>query len=238
MRRIPIGIVAALGAAAWLACVGDDPVTSGPVVGDRLGACFPDGTCKQGLECRQPEKICLSPGEPIPADAGVDASKGAADASGGDGATSGDASSGDASSADGGGCVAHAETTAGIRCGTTKCTPTQGCCASATTLACNTTTTCTQQSGNFYTCDGTASCGGGGLRCCLAQTRNAPLGEATACTSTIAASSTTCMQQACTTDQRTLCNSPTECPSQNCVPTEVALDPSGTHRLVWGICAP
>lgn len=61
--------------AAWFACTGDAPGLvastgdSGAVTGDRLGPCFGDGTCKQGLVCRNGE-ICLTPDEPAPQDAG------------------------------------------------------------------------------------------------------------------------------------------------------------------------
>lgn len=71
----------------WLACVGDDPAPGpgatnadgGVPMGDRLGPCFPDGKCKEGLVCRD-GAVCLRPEEPpptpdggAPADSGGDA---------------------------------------------------------------------------------------------------------------------------------------------------------------------
>jgi hypothetical protein len=110
MRRTFVMLAGVIAAASWTACVGDDPVTggsSGPATGDRLGACFPDGKCKEGLECRLPERICLTPGEPVPPDAGADASRGGTDR---------DASVEDAqvdATADGGACTPSPQASSG-----------------------------------------------------------------------------------------------------------------------------
>ena len=79
----PLAVMSVAFAVAWLACVGDEPAATstpadgGAAVGDRLGPCFPDGKCKEGLVCRDGE-ICLTPDEPRPVD---DAASGVADAS-------------------------------------------------------------------------------------------------------------------------------------------------------------
>ena len=81
----PLAVISVALAMAWVACVGDDPgpvsstpsADGGAAVGDRLGPCFPDGKCKEGLVCRD-GAVCLTPDEPRPVD---DAASGVADAS-------------------------------------------------------------------------------------------------------------------------------------------------------------
>lgn len=235
MRRTFVWLAGVIAAASWTACVGEDPVTggsSGPATGDRLGPCFEDGKCKEGLECRLPERVCLTPGEPVPPDAGIDASRG-------EGGASVDSGSGaDAGGEGGAACVPQSEPTPGVRCGTTKCGSAEGCCVRPDSAsACNTASPCTTQGGNFFMCDGPMACPTPVFRCCLVE---APLlsGAVTTCAARLRSTSTTCMQSACGAGQKMVCNVNTDCPSNQCVPTEVVLDSNGGHVTVWGICAP
>jgi hypothetical protein len=232
MRRTFVMLAGVIAAASWTACVGDDPVTggsNGPATGDRLGPCFDDGKCKEGLECRLPERICLTPGEPVPPDAGIDA--GAAE----DGGTDAGDSRPDAAVEGGAACVPRSEPSPGVRCGGTKCSSTEGCCVRAGVTACNTESPCTSQGGSFFTCDGPMACPAPTFRCCLVE---APVvsGATTMCTARLRGGSTTCMQSTCGSGQKMVCRLNSDCPSGNCVPTEIALDDTGLATTVWGIC--
>ena len=225
-------VVAGL-AATWVACVGDDPTSGGgggPAVGDRLGACFDDGKCKQGLECRLPERICLTPGEPVPPDAGIDGSVGPQPGKDASSATDaqGDARR-DAGSEAGAACVIEASPNAGPYCAgaDVRCSGGMGCCTLQGTRSCTSAASC---SGNFFACDGSKSCNGD--RCCLQTAGPADRGQ---CTSGLIGSSSACSPTgAC--NAAIVCNSKDDCPATNCVPTRIVLDTTNNRSVVWGIC--
>lgn len=235
MRRFAIVVAAALGAASWVACVGSDPATGGsggPATGDRLGACFPDGKCKEGLECRLPERICLTPGEPVPADAGIDASGGGSDGGTPDGAA-------DASAADGGGgdCTQSPQADGpGPFCDGVKCGTGEGCCHTTTgKLQCQPQNMCFANGGTqFFACDGPGACGGGGTNCCLTATGAPTTG--TQCGQKLVASTTACGTATCEPQSKfTLCKTTADCNGfGTCIPVEVELRPN--EIVHWGVC--
>lgn len=225
-------VAVALGAASWMACVGDDPAASssgGAAVGDRLGACFPDGKCKEGLECRLPERICLTPGEPVPPDAGRDASGG-----GGDGGLDGSATDGNAdSSGDGGACTLSQQASSpGPYCDATKCQNGLGCCATAaSTVSCTDATACSNNGGQFFACDGKGSCGA--ANCCLLITGGGSTGAA--CGQKLVGTATSCTGNPCAAQQMiTVCTTASDCGGVTCEPVEVELAPN--RIVVWGRC--
>ncbi len=225
-------VAAALGAASWVACVGSDPATGGsggPATGDRLGACFPDGKCKEGLECRLPERICLTPGEPLPADAGIDASGGGSDGGAPDGAAE--------ASTDGGGgsCILSKQAPGpGPYCDGKQCLNGKGCCASAANVDCNDQASCNAIGGaKFFGCDGPLSCNG--AFCCLDATASGGLGGKL-CAERVFANATYCTGNPCeAVGKSTVCTTTADCNGQgSCVLTEVELAPDKV--VVWGRC--
>jgi hypothetical protein len=173
MRRILFGAVAfAITFLPFIACVGEDPGSSGnaspdggdagPLVGDYLGPCFEDGTCKTGLECDAQLKRCKRPGQELeggtPADSGGDAP--------------GD-SGNDAASACPGKVLDLGDTNK-IGCATgnqsPSCDKTQGlvCCYRPNVVECTTSAACTTMpSSTTWSCSSWAQCTGAGRVCCL-----------------------------------------------------------------------
>lgn len=220
----------------WTACVGDDPAASrGPAVGDRLGPCFPDGKCKEGLQCRDGE-ICLKPDEPKPLPDGGTApvdSGGAQD--GGGGSDSGPESGADAGPLE---CKLPSPTDR-IPCGSTNCRPDEGegCCTTATTRQCTTSSMCPSamigQQG-YFPYSGSDTCQGTNL-CCLAVADGSSPAP-TVCAQAVRGSSSSCSALCNANNQRQLCDKgSTECGALTCMPTEILLG-SNPEPVVWGLC--
>ena len=204
--------------------------SSGPATGDRLGACFPDGKCKEGLECRLPERICLTPGEPVPPDAGADASSGGTDR---------DASVEDAqvdATADGGACTPSPQASSGqgpYCYNYANCATGRGCCADANKpLGCAASTECTSIGGtSFFACDGPGACGN--LHCCVEVDSSA---ASVGCNVTLIAKGSTCSANVCVPPtSRTLCQSAQDCGGKPCELTRVQV--AKNFVAVWGVCA-
>jgi hypothetical protein len=240
MRFFVTSSLAVVLGVSWVACVGDDPVSNGgAATGDRLGPCFPDKKCKEGLECREPELICLTPGEPTPlpdggtapVDGGGNDSGSANDSSANDGSTSGD------SSTTGDGGVCSLPTGAGIWCGTTKgsCPFPNGCCGRATGVDCaQSPTTCTPNGGKLFLCDSPIQCNGG--NCCLTTGNGTP--PFPACSAKIVGGSSVCNTTSpCNTGEKYLCRSDADCGLAGaCIPTGIALGGIDYPVAVYGVC--
>jgi hypothetical protein len=238
--RLAVGTIAFVTlSAGWIACVGDDPTSSsGPAVGDRLGACFPDGKCKEGLECRDGE-ICLRKDEPKPLPDGgsvpADSGSGTIDSGGVvDGGGGGDAA-GDGA-VDGGACKLPSETTHMV-CPNQNCSAgvSEGCCASAASFICAQDTECEQAGESFFSCNGPAVCGAN-YDCCLAPSANLSMPVPTACSGAFRAAKSLCYPQGtCPAGHKKLCTKDGDCDGQKCTPFEVHVD-AYPMPIVWGFC--
>lgn len=217
IRRFSVvGIVALALGGGWTACVGDDTASgsSGPQRGDRLGPCFADGKCKEGLVCRDGE-ICLTPDEPKPSnDGGGDVA---------DSATPSDAAPGDAG-ADGATCTPYVPPapSSGAYCppGTCGSNP-EGCCLlSGNSWMCGTKGAACPQAAPFWGCETQAQCGN--ARCCLLS--DGPPTAGTTCTAHSTNGRTSCVDpnQCVPLGGRETCNTNADCPTQNCRAEEVS----------------
>jgi hypothetical protein len=243
MRSFLTSSLVVVVAVAWVACVGDDPGasgTSGPATGDRLGPCFSDKKCKEGLECREPELICLTPGEPVPPDAGSSSSGGSSSGGSSSGASSsgsnGDGSTVDGSSTDGGGgCAIDNAVGNGPACGAVgRCLPSvKVCCATPTGPTCKPTAPeCTASNGKPFACDGKLACNG--LYCCAALANPASTQPPLTCSSFLHLDNSGCVGNPCA--ENMLCRSVDDCTTgKPCVPTEVKLG-EAPDTVVWGVC--
>ncbi|HVH43456.1 MAG TPA: hypothetical protein VM925_13975 [Labilithrix sp.] len=211
---VMLSLALALGG-GWTACVGDDPgaTKSAPAMGDRLGPCFPDGKCKEGLVCRDGE-ICLTPDEPKP---NVDAGGGEGDANTTDVVVP-DAAS-EAST-----CTPH-PSTAGPFCLPSSCASGEACCQSGTAPVCGAPggSTC-PAAANIWACETRAQCGN--LRCCLLAepSTGTPTDNTTSCANKVQNGRTRCLPEAdcAPTGGRQTCATDFECSSSECRNEEVA----------------
>jgi hypothetical protein len=235
MRRVLVlGAISFAVAANMAACVGDDPalVSSGKTPGERLGPCFADGKCKEGLVCRDGE-ICLNPDEPKPvSDAGGDANGTTND----DGGIVGNDSGTDAPAV---GCTPTAITKEGPQCGgVPPCSNGMVCCPS-TPSRCDfsSPTTCPDQS--YWGCESNEQCvaanGVNGLTCCIFSNLNQTDGV-TSCSAKSGSGTSQCMQDTNCNGGRRACTSDNDCLSQSCRFEEITTRQG--FSVVIKVCAP
>jgi hypothetical protein len=225
MGRYPVLLGGVLAGAVWMACVGEDPVTGGgPAVGDRLGACFPDGKCKEGLECRLPERICLTPGEPLPDAGGADG--------GDDGPVSTDA--GSDTTIDAAVCARTPQATGpGPNCAGSQCAKGEACCSAGGTVSCADKSVCeTNLQPKVFACDGPGACGGT-LRCCVGARPASPAVKGV-CGERFIGDGSYCSDVACAAGESTACTRNEDCAGGTCAPLEIELAPN--QIVVWGAC--
>lgn len=208
---------------AFAACLGDDPVPPVPApagsgdhgvaAGDRLGRCFPDGSCKVGLVCKNGE-ICLPPDEQV-ADAAIDVHADAASLVPDTGAPDAAVEA----------CVLSAPGE-GPSCGPTSCAQQKVCCGrDCEDGTCSGTTP-------IWSCEREAHCFGG-MGCCIYGT-SVPPG---ACSAKLTSAQSRCKGSAldcAPSGGRPLCNTNTDCPSRLCVPHE--LQAANGFTVVLKVC--
>jgi hypothetical protein len=218
VRRLASTIFVCLG---WLACVGDDPVSPLDAgTGDRLGPCFSDGKCKEGLECHPTEKVCVARDEPV------------VDGGGGGDTTPADSSS-DAAEAgvtDAATPPCELSVDPGVRCPAVTCTGVTSCCID---LDGNHTCANSCASGTKrYECDSKSVCGGG-TRCCANVASERP---GVACNKQVTLTFSYCETGSCPGTTRPTCRTAAECtaPGAQCVLKEVELVTDVV--AVWGFC--
>ncbi len=234
-RRVgtTVGAIGCVAAAAVFACStfsSDNEPAPPPQPGERLGACLSDGKCNPGLECRLPERICLTPGEPLPPN--VDAS--VLDGGGLPDVAPSDASKDNAQpDATAGSCNLTSGNPPGPRCSSMQCAPDEICCVTGGSAQCLIKSSC--QGPEIYACDN-GGCAPGNT-CCLGAVGN--LGDGGACGRTITAAQSVCVS-VCQTAEHTFCKNDTECLTDsgknNCQPVEVTT--GGPFKPIWKICMP
>lgn len=218
MRRI---LATLFVSGAWLACVGDDPIAVAPdaKTGDRLGPCFDDGKCKEGLVCHPTEKVCVAANDTAP-DASGDASTSDPEA--------------DASDADADVPQCMLRPTAGIPCPDVACSaPLNRCCIDgAGKKSCS--GSCSAGGSRYFECDSVQVCGAG-TRCCAAIEQSA---VGTTCKTRFTLEYSVCIAQDCPQSVAT-CRTASDCdlPGMGkCNLSEVVLAPGVVS--VWGFCGP
>ncbi len=189
---------------------GEQPVGDGNrTVGDRLGPCFPDGKCKEGLVCRDGE-ICLAPDEPKPTtDAGGSQTDG-----GGDGSAAPDSGN----DSDGACTVSPLTAKPGPGCGDTSCNLGEACCGAGAALRCgpDDAANCPDTTPK-WACDTNSDCGN--LACCFVGKE----GTGSTCTSALSEATSSCVPpNTCQTTGGTPgCTDDTQCSGKKCRPTEM-----------------
>lgn len=228
MRFSLASISVVVGIVSFTACVGSNPSSGGPGVGESGGECFADNKCKEGLFCRLPERICLSREEAL-ADGGTIATEDSGTNASDAGTSSGNDGGGDAAASSDGGAGCQISSGTGMPCVSgSPCSAI--CCGDKTTLECG--FSCTTHA---FECDNGPACGTN-QACCATTGTTRPTNPAPICGPFIALGSSTCMTTAgC--PQTQLCRTASEClpPFTQCVPYDVFLGNAGSP-VVWGIC--
>ena len=157
-----------------------------PKAGERLGPCYPNKTCNDGLVCDVVNVICLLPGEPAPTnDAG--ASDGSADAA----PTIPSCNAG-----------SYPIGSSGVQCRGAACSTTEFCCQSNGITGCDDTAAACDPT-TIWSCETSLHCASG-WRCCgtltFDQTQCSASGLESKCAAT------------CANGQTQLCRDASECP--------------------------
>lgn len=204
-RSLVAGVLVIAG--TWTGCVGEDPAitaTGERGVGERLGPCFPDGKCKEGLVCRDGE-ICLTPDEPKPS--GSDGGGQSPDDASNDGGSGDDAGGGD-----GGACGLVASGAGPMCTNEAPCTAGMACCKTdpGAPPVCTQRPACPQAVPSWH-CETNAQCGSG--ICCFVG----KFGAGSVCDFQLANATSTCASSVseCVTvlAGRPACTTTSDCPN-------------------------
>jgi hypothetical protein len=205
------------------ACLGTDPSPSSAPPGQLSGACYANGTCNAGLECRAGACELAADGGGGRADAASDAPPG------------GDATPDAAPDAPSCGAVV-ATPGAGPTCplggvASAVCGGGQQCCALANDVACQSPCN-VQPQDTVWACTAPSHCPAGG--CCLDpaarvsdQADRCPRGRVES------AASATCPGAPCVAGSVALCVVDRDCNGKSCVPSSVNM---GGTLVVLGLC--
>lgn len=215
-----------------MACVGDDPTSTGAdpnvPVGQYRGACTADNKCLQGLECNQ--GVCLYPDGGAPPD-------GSGSSSGG--SSSGGSSSGDSSTV---ACPAPNPNNSDplITCGGAAGCANECCFGASGPAACDATCASIDPRRSIK-CDSKYQCTNSGDECCLAVTVAAL--DTSVCPSPLAFVDVTeaiCVNGGCDqsagSGQYKMCRGDSECTSpKKCRQIEISTGGSGM-KAQYGVC--